>query len=359
MSVTKGTLLELLQEIYADTSKWVYKDNKNLLMTHDIFKKDECRKFIEGYFDCAGKNADENTLLRKLENQNDISDTRCQHIVVTFFYGLLLYNKCTRIRDSIDKFLAQDEYKEALENHMDAPFAYVWFIICLFHDLGYTLEYKRGNDKEYKDYKELSSAKQWDKGPDGVPEFYKDVLLPYFNYRNGGKDAMNDHGICAGHYLYAELCAVQEKKKKSRSEKKWWKDELKDIFNLAAWVVACHNIWTVREDVEEDAEKYRKDHLKALIIGKDKEGKLCYKIHLHEHPFLFLFCLVDSIEPIKVVKDVTLLDKILLEISGEGVKIDVLLTCACHDKLLENIDNLKSWLTNTSVKGDTGRICLH
>lgn len=357
--MTKGTLLELLDEVYKDFSKWVYKNNKEKLIKFDVFKKEECRDFIEEYFDCAGKNADNNTLLNKLEKGKNIPDTRCQHIVMTFFFGLLMYDNCKSLRNTIDGFLEQDKYKKALKNHMDAPFAYVWFIICLFHDLGYTLEYRRGDERKYKKYEELSTGKKWEKDPDGVPMFYKDILPLYFNYRNSGKDAKNDHGICSGHYLYAEMCAVQQKKKKKRSDSKWWKDELKDIFNLAAWVVACHNIWTVKEENDEDAAKYRDAHLESLIIGKDKEGKLCYKIHLREHPFLFLFCLVDSIEPIKVVKDVKLLDKILMDIADEGIKIDVQLTCGCHDKLLSNFSDLNNWLTKTSVAGDIARICLH
>ena len=359
MSVTKGTLLKLLKEIYGDTSMWVYKNNVRKLSPYDIFDKEKCRSFISTYFDCAGKGAYNNTLLFKLEDRGDIPDTRCQHIVMTFFYGLLLYEKCSTIKKSVDLFLSKEKYRKALENHKDAPFAYVWFLICLFHDLGYTLEYKRGEHREYKTYDSLKENKVWNDSPVGVPKNYNSELLSsYFAWRNLGNAGKNDHGICSGHYLYAEMCAVQ-KNKMNRKDKKWWKDELKDIFNLAAWVVACHNIWTVKEENDEDVANYRAAHLESLIIGKDKEGNLCYKIHLREHPFLFLFCLVDSIEPIKVVKDVNLLDKILLDIADEGIKIDVQLTCGCHDKLLDNIRNLNDWLTKASVTGDIGRICLH
>ena len=80
---------------------------------------------------------------------------------------------------------------------------------------------------------------------------------------------------------------------------------------------------------------------------------------MEEHPFLFLFCLVDTIEPVKVVEDIRLLDKIDMEIAEEGLKIDIKLICQCRNRLLSNIEGLKDWLTNVSVSGNTGRICLH
>ena len=363
MSVTKGKLLDLLNEIYDDPSKWVYKNNKDELLHYDIFDKEKCRDFIEEYFDCTGKDADSNTLLRNSETNDEISSTRYQHIVITFFYGLLIYDKCTSLKSSIDKYLSQERYEKALKKHQDAPFAYVWFLICLFHDLAYPFEYKRENEREYKSFNELKEAKKWECDPDGVPSVYdRNLLSAYFDYRNkknGTMDAMNDHGICAGYHLYADLCNIRDSKSKAATDD-WWNEDLKIIFNLAAWVVACHNIWTIKEDADEDKLKaYRDAHLEKLILGKDEEGKIKRLIHPQEHPFLFLFCLVDSIEPVKVVKDVNLLDKILLEIADEGIKIDVQLTCGCHNKLLNSIRDLDNWLTKVSVTDDTGRICLH
>ena len=284
---------------------------------------------------------------------------------MTFFFGLLLYDRCNTIKHAIDEYLNQKKYIDALEMHQDAPFAYVWFLICLFHDLGYTIENKA--DLEYSDYDKLEQSKSWREDVDGVPQIFKEVLPNYFKYRNSctkekdGVKAANDHGICAAHYMYAELCSIQEKKKKLQNEdSKWWKDELKVIFNLTAWVVASHNIWAITESAKEDKIiRYKEAGLEKLILKRNQEGNLDYLIKLEEHPFLFLFCLVDTIEPVKVVEDIRLLDKIDMEIAEEGLKIDIKLICQCRNRLLSNIEGLKDWLTNVSVSGNTGRICLH
>ena len=77
-------------------------------------------------------------------------------------------------------------------------------------------------------YKGLSEQKEWNKDPDGVPSQYsKKILEHYFDYRNSGDYAMNDHGICAGHYLYADLCKIRKKKAKIAQDG-WWKKELED-----------------------------------------------------------------------------------------------------------------------------------
>lgn len=358
MSMTIGSLRELIEEIYQDKAMWVYKNNKNKFEGIDIFNKRYCRNFIETYFGCTGKDSAPNTLYCMLDSNDSIDDNRCQHIVMTFFYGLVLYNKCRTIKQPIDKFLNADKYRVALERHQDAPFAYVWFLICLFHDLAYPLEYKRGNERDFKSYQGLSEKKKWDKNPDGVPSEYTTKLLEsYFDYRNSGDDAMNDHGICAGHHLYADLCKIRRKKGKN-AQNGWWKKELEEIFNLAAWVVACHNIWTTQED-SVNVETYRGKNLEALILKRDNEGKLKYLINVEQHPLLFLFCFVDTIEPIKIVEDVSLLDKIRMEIADEEISIKIELICGCRTRLLKNIHSLNDWLTKTEIEGNTGRICIH
>lgn len=362
--MTKVSLRELIDKIYQDKAKWIYKNNKTKFASIDIFNKRDCRKFIETYFGCAGKDSAPNTLYCMLDSNDSIDDNRCQHIVMTFFYGLVLYDKCRTIKQPIDKFLNADKYRVALEKHKDAPFAYVWFLICLFHDLAYPFEYKRGNERDFKSYQRLSEIKKWDRDPDGVPPAYdKELLKKYFDYRNISekekKDTKgkNDHGICAGHHLYADLCKIR-KKKAETAQDGWWKKELEDIFNLAAWVVACHNIWSTQED-SDNVETYRGKNLEALILERDNEGKLQYLIKLEEHPLLFLFCLVDTIEPIKIVEDVSLLDKIRMEITDEAVSIEIELICGCRTRLLKNIRSLNDWLTKTEIEGNIGRICIH
>ena len=152
--------------------------------------------------------------------------------------------------------------------------------------------------------------------------------------------------------LYKQCCDLREKKNKE--DPKHWKQELVGVYNYAAWVVACHNMWTANEDTKK---LYNETYKLQSLDWTD--GRRPIKIA--EYPVFFLFALVDSIEPIKVVKDAFLLDRILIEVSDEMIKVDVKLACGCRERLNGNMDKLNGWLTNVHVEEGTNarRICLH
>lgn len=326
---------------------WIYRDNLGV-QSIDIFDKSKCKEFIASYLGGAGTLSEPDSLAEVLEIDDDyknIDKVRYQHIVFTFFIGLIIYDNCRTIRTAIDNnFCDNMMYESALEKHEDAPFAYIWFLICMFHDFGYKFENMRSTTPhKFSTFTDLVKATSISEGDSmlahitGVPKFYTNMIEPYFNYRKYEMGKL-DHGICGGMVLYRDLCNIRKKKEEQETQafkNGFWKPSLEQIFSYAASVVICHNMFFESND----SVLYKKYGLTGLM--KD-EGE--YPIKLEECPIFFLFCLVDSIEPIKVVKNVNLLKRITLEITDRTIKFDTTLTCGCADILKKNFTSLNSWL---------------
>lgn len=337
----KDTFYNLIDSIYCEPQEWIY--SKKLQCNNiDIFNPKDCKTFVERYLGSAGTLASPGSLADVLETHT-IDDNRYQHIVFTFFIGLAIYNKCGLINNVInEKFCNDNKYRIALEKHQEAPFAYIWFLICLFHDLGYKYEYSNLLNTNIKKFDDLINCSKIDDVTiidklEGVPDFYHTVVEHYFKYRLMAEKL--DHGICGGFILYHDLCDIRRTHKNNKPRqfnKGYWKDELELIFAYAASVVLCHNIFFASNPLTK--ELYIKFKLGSLITNKK------YKINLKEYPIFFLFCLVDSIEPIKVVKDVKSLKKISIDINYNTLSFKTTLKCGCGEKILNNINSLNDWL---------------
>lgn len=339
------SIYKLISTYRENNNDWIYRNNKEV-QSINIFDKSNSKHFIESYLGGAGTLPEPDSLAEVLEKDDykTIDEVRYQHIVLTFFLGLIIYDKSKHIRKAIDKdFCNNEKYKDALEKHKDAPFAYIWFLICLFHDLGYQYENSKkemgGKYSTFSDFLRdvANDVECIHNNLVGVPDNYMGMVEPYFNYRikEMGKQ---DHGICGGIVLYRDLCNIRRKKEQRETKavvNGFWKTELEQIFSYAASVVICHNMFFESKD----SVLYKTSGLTGLM--KD-EGE--YPIKIEEHPIFFLFCLVDSIEPIKVVKDVNLLKKITLTITDKTIKFDTTLNCGCADKLIRNFTGLNSWL---------------
>ncbi|MCQ2254433.1 MAG: hypothetical protein MJZ29_02970 [Bacteroidaceae bacterium] len=356
----KKDVIQIIKDIKIEENKWSY---KLFVPSKDLFKKNECRDFIRQYMKSAGtvSNLHEFTCVLDKDDFEGIDALRYQHIVFTYFLGLAIYDKCTSIQKAInDKFCDSEEYKSALRYHQEARFPYLWFLICLFHDLGYQYEKKTINsDKEYEEYEKLHSRLMLSEPPHqlselkGVPEHYTidDLIKSYYIYRAKiGKKY--DHGICGGLHLFYTLCSIRRDKKKSVQQEPddiLWNDELEKIFALASSIVLCHNIYLPKE---QDYEKYSNYNLNKLVeLSKQVRSDMYkYPYKMEDYPVFFLFCLVDSIEPIKVVKDVNLLHNIFWDIQEDSITVSTNLTCGCKDRILQNASNLKDWLCKTKTE---------
>ena len=180
--------------------------------------------------------------------------------------------------------------------------------------------------------------------PIGVPPFYKDIFEKYFNYIVDEFNK-NDHGIYAAFQLFSDLCYIRENEfirqqcLGVKASPLCWEEPLVNIYNYASWIILAHNIWYVNEDDNCNSKRYR-PKLNSLILKKNER-----KININDHPFFFLFCLVDSIEPYKLVKVNNLLDKIQIELTNNELIIESNLECGCHKVLLNKATNLNDWLT--------------
>lgn len=283
-----------------------------------------------------------------------IDNNRYQHILMTYYFGIALYNKNDYIKGEIDKELEQ--YSDALKKHSDSKFSYVWFLICLFHDLGYQYENEFQCALEcWPDFTNLINKtkvigeKSLLDVLTGIPEFYKPIVQPYFEYRKN-EHGVYDHGITGGIKLYHDFCDIRKRKGDNNPEKVkegYWNPLLDNVFAFAASIVTCHNIFFADK---KSIEKYKMYHLFSLIKSIPP-----YPIKISEHPLFFLFCLVDSIEPIKIVKSSDHLEKIEYEIEGTSITCKCNMTCGCKERLYNSVRQLDGWLCHVEkieVKGN-------
>ncbi|MDR0606062.1 MAG: hypothetical protein LBG80_17385 [Bacteroidales bacterium] len=316
--------------------------------------QEECMDFIKNYLTLGGK---EQVRLFKFINKLDLY--RLQHIISTFFLGIYLYHSLCIVHCTIDNEINKILKKSKIPSHVRIDFTYIWFLICLFHDLGYQYENKKKKE-EYSSFFKKECQEYLLHSAEGVPEFYKNIVEKYFNYhvRRFGK---KEHGICCARVLFEDLCKIRKGKEESKTNLYWGKD-LEAIYNYVAWIILAHNIWYVKKGGM-DAYCYEVTELEDLILNENE-----YKITLKEYPFLFLFCLVDGIEPVKRIYPMSL-DQVSLEINNEKIKLQPNFNneipkdeedlkgwlgnvYKCIDWLSKTAD-LNNWLTKTEIKKDT------
>lgn len=348
------------------------RNDLNVLFSND----DTMAKDVICHFFSAHEKLDllENDSEKREKTFNSLSEgARLQHMVSTMLIGKWLYG-ITTIKNIVDSFLQDYNLRNEEE------FMYIWGMITLFHDFAYKFEANKKlvdeGDKEpkYKSYEEFIEkeilpiqeniedksfrpACEVIDNAVGVNSLYKDayktMLCNNHNYC--------DHGVCGGLLLYNRLCQIRSTKENQMAalvngsvENDYkihiknvlrWGKELIAIYNMAAWVIICHNLWP------------------SMMKGYEKGKKY---ISLTENPLLFLFCLVDTIDPVKFVsknrKDTSFECVDLLKDLGISINIDDLGTHIIIQ--VQNTDNtlafeylshlqkeetLQDWLTDVEI----------
>ncbi len=293
----------------------------------------DCGRFIIEYINCSEKTNTE--LYRNIKELENKSPQRLSHIVSTFFLGLWLFHnkRISYIRKAITEKLRMLKCFQDNPSEIDRQFSYVWFMASLFHDLGYPAEEKDGGtDMPYNDIQFVGS----------VPDFYKNVYKSYYTYRQN-----REHGIFAGLTFDKEICDIRRSKDGTNEMGLSWRVELEELYHYVAWIILAHNIWMIRDN-DKCTEAYIKAGLKKLILSSDKNEKdlyVDYKFAFEVFPLFTLFCIVDTIEPLKsscCLSDVDIQlkhGKIIIE-SNDSV-------------YLRKIIGLNDWLTPTTEKDDT------
>ena len=274
-----------------------------------------------------------------LADINCLDDARCTHIINTFLLGKFLYENCSDIRTCVN-----DVVKRYVNNGFKKDFLFFWFLICLSHDLGYVEENKGKASATFSiDPNQLGELGD----VDGVPMLYKEIYPHYYIYRKL-EFGVADHGICAGLRMYKDLCNIRKEHAQYNTNPKFWREELVPIYNLASWIVLAHNIWFVSDAKRLDCENYRKYALDKLILetqtGNGEQEIVHYPVKLKEYPILFLFCLVDLIEPMKKIGDEEFCDSIDFKINETTLTISADLKCKCMEDYVKSIAGASEWL---------------
>ena len=340
---------EFYKELIINPDLWEYYDGAfSNLNTNNLLadNKNYCFWFISEYLKKGGKATDLINSLLELLNKK-----RYKHTVSCFFLGIGLYHHCEVIKNNINSLITKIRINQDNESDKER-FYYIWFLTCLFHDIGYAIEDKRIYKNQMQKLKindafnSFLKYEQWKR-----TAYSKDTIKKYKSYRENLCDK-GEHGIGGGSLLFNELRALRKERceKPSGNPKLYWGEELIKDFHLASQTIVCHNIYKI-DETDKKRKCYECYKLEKLIT----DIKL---IKLKNHPLLFLLCLADSIEPIKTVHDCMYLDKIVIDIKGQDITISICkLPSQIRDSFSKRIYDLNDWLTD--VERDENIMIIH
>jgi hypothetical protein len=370
-----GTLLEEYDNIFNDEERWKYYKELSIgenpfdftnVKPEDYNKK--AKDFIKLYFEAGNKD----WALNGTEESS-----RHLHSVSAFFLGILL-------KETLFPGLLTSS--ERTDRDMQEPdFLYYWFLTCLYHDMGYVIEFDRVNyppreldlDSLVSKIKErlqisCSSFNLFDEGVCG--SIYQiDTIKRYYDYcrKNSHINTIN-HGIVGGLLLYNRLnenyqqvvpdAEIEYKREgKLFSPDDFYFNNLhysichKEYYKKVASVIVDHNIWLADEKTREE---YGAADLSELVRDP---------LSIKEHEFLFLLALVDIIEPIKLFyqhSPACILDSITIDVdpTKRSLSLVVSNTCIMTNDWFKKIEGLKTWFAITEIKrndkGDSITICI-
>lgn len=332
------TICELYDQVLKSYKKYYDRSPSfNLDMLNDFCK---CKCFIKNCIKAGGKG--NNYLNSSLDN---LSSSRVKHIVSCFLLGFVFCENIS-IKDWIDKklcVLCHDYSKD-----WKGEFSYIWMLTCFFHDLGYNVE--EGENVIPPEEDGVFPPQR--KSSVFLPRIYTlEAVSAYEKYREEKYHVNVDHGIYGGKVCYEKLCEIRRQHDSSKNSPNnldnmgmmatttghessgkaslIWDKSLEKVYACISWTIICHNMFFVQEDTKEA--KYYNEH----DLGKFVYKKRARKIRLKSSPFLFLLCLVDTLEPIKKFDTLEVLKHIYLDVNKMKIKLDVENT--------RNIGNLDEW----------------
>lgn len=345
------TLLQIYKDISENKNLYDYYGS-NLILKDAWINVKSAHSFIRQYFQNGEKAIFELKICRDMY-QPDIRDI---HTVSVFILGIEIARK--------------------MKNRILGNELFIWFLMCLYHDMGYKLENKTDLVKEYYTLDKFLQKNEI-KEEYNIFKVYKKKTLCENYYRYRAEDRYRttehgvikehgviDHGIAGGIILYKVLVKNYEMvKRKSENNKDSFEynnlifstDNFKDYAKAAIGIIR-HNMWYANKS--DDCKTYYEFGLDDLI--SEPQNKICYT----DDRLLFLLCLADTIEPLKN-SDIKEYNKVL-----EGIYMDVKninnqnnskITITIQvsdklenkDKLIKNCLSLNSWMNvDTEQKKD-------
>lgn len=320
-----------LKHLYTDIIKknnlWDYYESLKESANIDIGSAESCYSFIKEFIELSKKT--EESLYNEIDAIYHKDPNRIVHIVSTFFLGIaLLNNKRLGIKKNIiEEIAGLNAYDNIDKIKKEIP--YIWFLAALFHDLGYNAE-----NSDPETYPITNPAKF----ANSVPCLYHKVYQKYYEYRR-----KKDHGIYGGTRFIADMIRIRRDMEGNSNSERYWGEELEEIYNYVGWIIIAHNIW-FKKSCDEDVDEY--EHMQELILDDSKKSNPSeyYKITFNEHPVFFLFCLVDTIEPIKKT---TIFSKVNIKFANRRIEISTK-----NKEYAKAISGLDDWLVSVKKEAD-------
>lgn len=309
-----------LKEIYNDISKnprqWLYFNDTNIPLDVSWNTEWDAWSFISNYFTFAGKKMATLDFLKmhKIRTTELKEMNRCRHIVSTFLLGIAIANEL-----DID---LRKEYSN------DISLLYLWFLSCLYHDMGYVYESHDISEFSFPslDIRSLTDIKtnigvidQYLKDEFEIEHiceyefetYSKELVYFYFvrraqesnkTYHNKEKGKI-DHGIIGGLMLYDRLIKQFEFSKVEAGASKNAQDFVYEVtqentkywlryskmhfpaYAKAANAVIMHNIWA--------------DTLIQYLTDLGLESEYSIDKVNTKNIICFLLSLADTLEPLK------------------------------------------------------------
>jgi len=328
---------------------WNYYNKKNLKRPI-IPNTDSCYDFISKYIEVSEKS---NTKLSEgIESLKKKDPKRLTHIVSSFFIGVWMFKQSNYINQAITNELEKLECFK-IQKDINEQYAYVWFMISLFHDLGYDDEYKGDCSNNILD-SEKETLKNILNAQSVPPDLYnKETYINYYKYRKSSElskllNCHGDHGIYAGIKFDKDICVIRRRRKEQESSNLDWRDDLEELYHYVARIILSHNIWLITEN-DKNKNEYLKYHLENLILSsKTKE----YKIKFKNYPLFVFFCIIDTIEP---SKSTTCYSDVDISLNNDN---DTIIITSNDNQYLEKVMELNEWLTPTIKDGNKVTIYL-
>ncbi len=347
-------LYEIFQDLTPSDYSY-YKDNYPYLNLVQ-FSDDDNVKFIHDYFTRGGKGCVYDSIISAYCGDHKM---RASHSVSMYLTGLCLHIECNALKCIIDNQLE-------IVNIDD--FRYLWFLFSLYHDSTLHVEDVDSNSEQLIS-RQLEFMRKYFKHPYTL----SNILLYYkFRISNG----RNDHGIYAGCLFYKRMSrninnAVAQKRRICSRHNEYfdkndfyyknlhWSAEHKKWHAFIASLIIKHNIWfrNIEIDLRTDIEEYVAHNIAAFIIDNN------LRMSFDSNPLLFLFCIIDTIEPVKLLhkccdKNIDILKGIGISIKDIGDKLQLSITKSDNfeqckfDLVAQRAKTLQDWM-----KVEVKKIC--
>lgn len=297
----------------------------------DFNNVSHCENFISKFIKAGGK--DESGLFKLgLKWLKREMSARFKHIISVYLLGIYLYNNIPNLKIMIDRKLKNLGRVES----DDRKLIYMWFMISFFHDLGYKYESNVSNLK-IKD-SELFKKQEYSLS-ECIPSIYgKELCQNYYKFRN-----KRDHGIAAGVIFYKELCSIR--RSGERISNLYYGEDLEEQLYVIGRIILVHNIWFCSNRKKRKVKEYTNNGIESLILETNTKGTPSnYPIVFEDYPLLFLFCLIDSIEPLKATN---ILSEIDIQCTENSIKI-----ITNDDVYIKKLLSLRKWLTRVIKRGN-------